>query len=404
MVKQILSYLLIALWSVVLGKENDTGSINLKLDKGSSIYYASEIVEFSLKLELLPQNVKSKLIRLVLFDSLGNDIVNKLFLAQNGIVLKSTFLITKNTPTGTYVLKCFESTNDKSIQDYSMLIYVVNTNTFSQDDVTLRNDIDIPPYEYSYGNPIIIKGILSKNDSPLSYKIVTMQSRGETNLFSYTVTNESGEFTFYDSLFGTNELLFSSFNTGQTNVKIDFVNFNYFMNKSGVECTPYKLPYWVIKKQEQLKELVVNINYTNNSIEKMDIQLIDSSFDEHLILQEYVPLLTMKETIIELVPLKKIKEKNGKTFLFLLNDIDNSYHKKEPLYLIDRFLVNDFNKILTLDIDRVIMIETLYKTHDFETIIERFSQYGIFSVITKNRDYIPDSGLYMKIDGIENRK
>ena len=72
-----------------------------------------------------------------------------------------------------------------------------------------------------------------------------------------------------------------------------------------------------------------------------------------------------------------------------------------PIYLIDGFLISKFEVILNINVEDIESIHTSYKLTNRDSSLGPIAQHGIFSVITKRGDFIPDHGYYSLIKGLK---
>lgn len=383
---------------------NEKSLIDFKINNEAGLYHVLEEIQFSVTTKFLDGEKNNKLLKLVLEDSTGDVVISKLLLVKKGVKLNSYFVIPDGIPSGAYVLSCNDLTNSIVDQGHLSTIHVLNPKTFDKAHVasntsTVRAESKNRTYSV---NPIQIKGVLTLNNEGVNNEPVILQSRGQTNRITYSVTDSLGEFNFYDSLFGENEIMI-----GTANYLVDFdiklSNLNYIKNTEKVDFKPYKLPKSFLDDTDILKDVILKMNYSNYVLKELSVDRININFDKTVILDEYMAFSSIYETIKELIPLKKIKKSENELSIFLLNDVNNNYHKKEPLFLIDGFIVYSFNEILDLDVSEVHKIETAYKFHNNFNTLGRIGQHGVLSVTTLKGDYVPkNGGIYLQVSGLES--
>lgn len=363
------------------------------------VYSTLDNIDFTISYNHI---LDDKIIRIKIVDSVNNVAASKMVIVKNN-KFNGSIRIPNYLKSGIYVLISEDIINPNYFNFEP--INIISPTTFDEQDIS--SQVKLFQYHPSsrptnIKNNLSITGKVNSDNQPLQSQVVVLQSRGGTNKYAYTLTNESGMFTFYDSLWGLNELNFSLVNNSGNEYSISIENMPYeTVNSADIVFKPYKLSSELNNSIDELKKIVIDYNDYGKIKPPPIIFKSIIAFDKNFVLEEYISMPTTLETIKELVPLKKIRSKKGRNYLYLLNDFNNSYFKSEPVYLIDGFIVDNFDEILQIDIKNIKSIHSSFKLNNRNLYLGPIAEHGIFAIITHNGNYIPQNGQYLQTIGIE---
>ncbi len=380
-------------------KDNLEKSIADSISIPSSAHYNNETIDFTIYSHgtILESNERH-IFRITLEDSDGEYLINHLTLVRNDD-FSGSFLLPEETITGTYILRCQDL--NLGLEIFNQYFSIINLRTYREDLDKKECCPTLDPLKNvktASKDPLEIRGHLrSENGQPVGGIPITFQSRGDTEEFRYTRTGENGEFRFNNPLYGNNEIYIK---TTDRNPFIEIIDDSPYYNSSSGILNPYPLDARFIENID-LAQLVISYNYMAKS--EITDELSDPLFyfDDVIIVDDYVPMLTSEETIMELVPYLKVKKSKKRGYsIHLLDFTDNMFHKGEPLILIDGFLVESVDQIFQLDVDDLEKISVVYNSFNNTGVIGEYGLYGLISVETRQGNYIPDEGLHLEVKGL----
>jgi hypothetical protein len=162
-----------------------------------------------------------------------------------------------------------------------------------------------------------------------------------------------------------------------------------------------------IKSTKSEKEVKINPNYANAILKRSIANQIQNIYyhtksdtvfaykkskpfydgsDKEYLLKDYNPQNTIKEIFIEIIPEVYISKKNGKQ-TFNVNDyeVNNSNIYYNTLVLVDGFLLQDVDEILTFDPAYFTKINFVNKGY----FLNKYMFNGVVNLTTKDLNYTP---------------
>lgn len=381
----------------------NTDQLEFLFNKEKPVYYNNELMEFKIVIpEELIKTERSIVCELSIQDANGTDVLKKLiYLEQSNFV--STIKIPANIVSGKYLLYC-SLVNEKfsKAHTYQTEIYFVNIETYSAGKSEKNpDDVTINYKRKSSVNPLTISGkVVSKTSQPLVNPIVILQSRGVTELFTYTKADGNGRFNFNIPFFGDNEISFHIVGAEKNEYAIEIMKFPYPLKNNKIKIQPYRIIDGILNDEDLKNQIIKNSFDTNDAVQKNKKTEYYIKFDKTVYVKDYVELPTTLDIVKEIVPLKKIRKRKEEIKIFLLNGTSNSYFKKEPLILIDGFIVNDFEDVLDLKTDQIESISTSYYANDNFSKLGRYCRYGILAISTKSNNYSNDPKQIYSFEGL----
>ena len=232
--------------------------------------------------------------------------------------------------------------------------------------------------------------ITSKNNTNvLENKKIALSIPGENFDFKITSTDKNGNFIFLLDNFNDEEAYFQVYEKDKEDYKIEI------LEKPG------------IKTNNTEKEIKINPNYANAFLKRSIANQIQNIYyhtksdtifapkksnpfyygsDKEYILKDYNPQNTVKEIFIEIIPEVYISKKDGKQ-TFSVNDyeVNNSDIYYNTIVLVDGFLLQDVDEILTFDPAFFTKINFVNKGY----FLNKYLFNGVVNLTTKDFNYIP---------------
>lgn len=229
------------------------------------------------------------------------------------------------------------------------------------------------------------------NDLSLDNKKIVLNQVGEFFDFKITSTDEKGAFSFIVNKSINEEGYLQVYDEARNNYKISLdkftitnaIRFNAFSNvKLNNSYGKYIL-------NRSIANQIQNIYYHTKSDTTFAIQKNKPFYhgdDIEYVITDYHPQNSLKEVFIEVIPEVYTYKKNGKHIIGI-NDYDVT--KKEmfenTIVLIDGFLLQDIEEILTFDPEYFHKINVLNKGF----LSNKYVFNGVVNLITKQQNYIP---------------
>ncbi|HCT29249.1 MAG TPA: hypothetical protein DIW31_00590 [Bacteroidales bacterium] len=118
-------------------------------------------------------------------------------------------------------------------------------------------------------------------------------------------------------------------------------------------------------------------------------------------LNNYIDLPTIEDYIFELVPMLKVKKKNGKKF-FKIISVQGEMNIYEPLVLLDLVAIDDPDKILAISPRKISRFEIIYSPYIKGNVIYG----GIISIFSKKNDFanidLSSSGVFLDFNFLKD--
>ncbi|ADR22863.1 hypothetical protein MATR_32900 [Marivirga tractuosa] len=335
-------------------------------------------------------------------DAADNRLQAEAFLVEE-TPYQNTITLSSNLKSGKYLLNVFNLEDNSIIS--SEAITIINLREFSLKNVQGSKELDLTEHSGSIHSNFSfkqnLKGIVRSAGEPQKSISVFMQCNGDDNLFRISKTDENGLFEFKPTIFGTNEVYFDQLDGKLENISIEIINNDYekLLSVKDIEPSPFHSKKLTEIDSVTIKNLVKN--YADNLTGGQDRKNLGKDFiiDESIVAADYFTLASTEEFISELVPYKKIKNKKNDTRLYLLNKFTSSYFKNEPLFIIDGFIVPDFETILDIKIENLESIDVSYSSQDNLQFFGELAFYGVIQLNTKEGTFRPESGKLIKVKG-----
>jgi hypothetical protein len=265
-----------------------------------------------------------------------------------------------------------------------------NTNLFS---TIKNNNLEATTNNLTFPETrgeIFLGKITSKNNTNiLENKKIALSIPGENFEFKITSTDKNGNFKFLMDNFNGDEAYFQVYEKDKENYKIEL------LEKEG------------IKTKNIDKEIKINPNYANAFLKRSIANQIQNIYyhtksdtiyapkkskpfyfgsDKEYILKDYNPQNTVKEIFIEIIPEVYISKKEGKQ-TFSVNDyeVNSSDIYYNTIVLVDGFLLQDVDEILTFDPAFFTKINFVNKGY----FINKYLFNGVVNLTTKDLNYTP---------------
>jgi hypothetical protein len=232
--------------------------------------------------------------------------------------------------------------------------------------------------------------ITAKNEADvLEDKKIALSIPGENFDFKITSTDKKGNFHFLMDNFNGEEAYFQVLEKNKENYKIELIE-NPKIKTSSIE-----------------RDIKINPNYANAFLKRSIANQIQNIYyhtksdtifaykkskpfyygsDKEYILTDYNPQNTVKEIFIEIIPEVSVSKKEGKqTFSVYDYEVNNSDIYLNTLVLVDGFLLQDVDEILTFDPAFFTKINFVNKGY----FLNKHMFNGVVNLTTKDLNYTP---------------
>ncbi|MBC5835398.1 hypothetical protein G6N05_06430 [Flavobacterium sp. F372] len=264
-----------------------------------------------------------------------------------------------------------------------------NTSIFSSVYNNLENQKNTASLPETRGEVFLGK-ITSKNDGDdLENKKIALSIPGENFDFKIASTDKNGNFKFLLDSFDGEEAYFQVFEKDKEKYKIELSE-----NQN-------------IKTKNIEKDIKINPNYANAFLKRSIANQIQNIYyhtksdtvfaykkskpfyygsDKEYVLKDYNVQNAIKEVFIEIIPEVYISKKDGKqTFSVYDYEVNSSDIYYNTLVLVDGFLLQDVDEILTFDPAFFTKINFVNKGYFFNKYIFN----GVVNLTTKDLNYVP---------------
>jgi len=99
----------------------------------------------------------------------------------------------------------------------------------------------------------------------------------------------------------------------------------------------------------------------------------------HILISDYIPLKTIREVIKEIVPAVSVRVKEGRSYLWVDNGVDDLHFNNKPLVLVDGVLFDDVDQILNIRLTELEYIEVI----NLRYFLDGLMFEGIIHFVTK---------------------
>lgn len=232
--------------------------------------------------------------------------------------------------------------------------------------------------------------ITAKNDADvLEDKKIALSIPGENFDFKITSTDKNGNFHFLMDNFNGDEAYFQVLEKNKENYKIELIE-NQKIKTNSIE-----------------RDIKINPNYANAFLKRSIANQIQNIYyhtksdtifaykkskpfyygsDKEYILTDYNPQNTVKEIFIEIIPEVYVSKKEGKqTFGVYDYEVNSSNIYYNTLVLVDGFLLQDVDEILTFDPAFFTKINFVNKGY----FLNKYMFNGVVNLTTKELNYTP---------------
>lgn len=264
-----------------------------------------------------------------------------------------------------------------------------NTSIFSSVYNNLENQKNTASLPETRGEVFSGK-ITSKNDGDdLENKKIALSIPGENFDFKIASTDKNGNFKFLLDSFDGEEAYFQVFEKDKEKYKIELSE-----NQN-------------IKTKNIEKDIKINPNYANAFLKRSIANQIQNIYyhtksdtvfaykkskpfyygsDKEYVLKDYNVQNAIKEVFIEIIPEVYISKKDGKqTFSVYDYEVNSSDIYYNTLVLVDGFLLQDVDEILTFDPAFFTKINFVNKGY----FLNKYIFNGVVNLTTKDLNYVP---------------
>jgi hypothetical protein len=236
---------------------------------------------------------------------------------------------------------------------------------------------------------IVLVGAIFNNQSkePLAKEDIVLSIVGRAAQCQLYTTNEEGKFYFNLENQGVQEIVIQPADSTVSDYYVELEP-DFYM---GYE---HPLPGPLILDTARLRALnqgIINMQIeriykahrSGNQASAAVIPALDFYGEPEYSIQlsDYIQLNSVREAIKEIVPKVSLRESNGRSQLWMENEIDEKRFQKKPLILVDGVPFDDVDQILTInirDLDRIEVLNLRYFLDGrlFEGIIHFITEEG----------------------------
>lgn len=255
----------------------------------------------------------------------------------------------------------------------------------------IKNNSDTPLIPETRGEVFIGKITAKKNIDDIENKKIALSLPGENFEFKIATTDINGTFKFLLENLNGDEAYFQVFEKNKENYKIELINSSLITNSKSEKVIKINPNYANAFLKRSIANQIQNIYYHTKSdtvfAYKKSKPFYDGSDKEYL-LKDYNQQNTIKEIFIEIIPEVYISKKEGKQ-TFSVNDykVNNSNLYFNTLVLVDGFLLQDFDEILTFDPAYFTKINFVNKGF----FLNKYIFNGVVNLTSKDFNYIPNT-------------
>ncbi len=232
--------------------------------------------------------------------------------------------------------------------------------------------------------------ITAKNEADvLENKKIALSIPGENFDFKITSTDKNGKFHFLMDNFNGEEAYFQVLEKNKENYKIELIENQKVKTKSIERDIKINPNYANAFLKRSIANQIQNIYYHTKSDTIFAYKKSKPFYfgsDKEYILTDYNPQNTVKEIFIEIIPEVYVSKKEGKqTFSVYDYEVNNSDIYYNTLVLVDGFLLQDVDEILTFDPAFFTKINFVNKGY----FLNKHMFNGVVNLTTKDLNYTP---------------
>lgn len=371
----------------------ETGSYKIiaytKLTQGNNEYASREIFILNPYLQLPEKHKENNSKEVISLLNYKEENKNTSKINLNKIEFKKREKVTFNSNEnlqGNFVINVIkiDSIPDLQVQK--------NINSLIQiENYTIENKENTLIFPETRGEVFTGKISAKNNNDVIENKKIALSIPGENFDFKIATTDINGTFKFILDNPNGDEAYFQVFDKNKENYKIELFNTTKITKSKSEKNVKINSSYANAILKRSVANQIQNIYYHRKSdtvfANKKNKPFYDGSDKEYL-LKDYNQQNTVKEIFIEIIPEVYISKKEGKQ-TFSVNDyeVNNSNLYYNTLVLIDGFLLQDFDEILTFDPAYFTKINFVNKGF----FLNKYIFNGVVNLTSKDFNYIPNT-------------
>lgn len=371
----------------------ETGSYKIiaytKLTQGNNEYASREIFILNPYLQLPEKHKENNSKEVISLLNYKEENKNTSKINLNKIEFKKREKVTFNSNEnlqGNFVINVIkiDSIPDLQVQK--------NINSLIQiENYTIENKENALIFPETRGEVFTGKISAKNNNDVIENKKIALSIPGENFDFKIATTDINGTFKFILDNPNGDEAYFQVFDKNKENYKIELFNTTKITKSKSEKNVKINSSYANAILKRSVANQIQNIYYHRKSdtvfANKKNKPFYDGSDKEYL-LKDYNQQNTVKEIFIEIIPEVYISKKEGKQ-TFSVNDyeVNNSNLYYNTLVLIDGFLLQDFDEILTFDPAYFTKINFVNKGF----FLNKYIFNGVVNLTSKDFNYIPNT-------------
>lgn len=293
----------------------------------------------------------------------------------------------QHLPNGQYSVAVYEIPEPMPVS--GSIVDVLNNRNLQTDKTSVSSKYYTPEKK---GRTLTGFVLNRDNNQPQSNVVVLLSAPDTVPNLQYAVTQADGSFRLLLSDYYDGKELFLTIKDApsKNNYKIitdDPYQFQQKWNPTG-KGTVNPDKDFILKSQQLVYiQKIFNLNKTveNKNIKKPLI--IPRFFNRKTISvwpADFTPLPNFFEITVELLPKVRIQKKNEEYYFQVTNDLTREFDNQSPAVFLDGVFVDDINKILGLNSDRILRIDVI----DYQRAFGDFIFGGMISIITKGNEII----------------
>jgi len=234
---------------------------------------------------------------------------------------------------------------------------------------------------------VILSGkmLSSTNNQPMKNEVIMLSIVGKAARCQVYRTNDMGEFYFNLDDSGVQELVIQPVDSAVGDYFVELEP-DFYSAYDHPLPGPLTLDTTILRA---LNQVIINMQIENiyqpyqfhKHSPNPDTPEIDfySEPEYHILISDYIPLKTIREVIKEIVPAVSVRVKEGRSYLWVDNGVDDLHFNNKPLVLVDGVLFDDVDQILNIRLTELEYIEVI----NLRYFLDGLMFEGIIHFVTK---------------------
>ena len=238
-----------------------------------------------------------------------------------------------------------------------------------------------------------VEGWLMKGQEPLVGETITLSDPEKVRALRHTTTNETGKFGFYNvDHDGQKDIFISVLNSELQDYRLLLSDSRITALQRLTECPQSfgwdkaALTGWVKRRrvQKRVMEQYLPQAPPRRQLALPDPQPLFVDADQTILLDDYVPLASVREVIGEIVPYVHLSKKRLRVFAPERRQTFDGY----PLLLVNGVPISNDSIALNLDVEQLHSVQVLNTTKRVASL-GSIARSGVVSFVTRDPSFYP---------------